>query len=404
MANSSHRPADIYSPLYFLAALGAGGLAVTFFMYLMFWVRHPGRPVPIFEDIAAAFSTGGPATQGMIVVAMAGIAVFAVLHFKSLIWNLRQYAALRKTEAFAKLKNSNAETQLLAMPLALAMGVNAGFILGLVFVPGLWGIVEYLFPFAMIAFLAIGVIALRMIGDFLGRVLAKGGLFDMTAHNSFAQLLPAFSLTMVAVGFAAPAAMSTTPLVQGISLIGSTFFGMAGIVYAVVAAITGFNAMLHYGTARESGPTLMIIVPLLTVLGIMFLRQDHGLHVSFDGHTTPADTLVFLTRMLAVQVVFLLLGLAVMKRQGYLSAFVFGTEASPGSYALVCPGVAMSVMLHFWINKGLVANGLVAKFSAGYWGLTAIALAFQLAMIWLVFRLNRRHFGQPRGGVALPAE
>ena len=33
-----------YSPLYFLAALGAGGLMVTFFMYLMFWVPHPGRP------------------------------------------------------------------------------------------------------------------------------------------------------------------------------------------------------------------------------------------------------------------------------------------------------------------------------------------------------------------------
>ncbi|MAQ84638.1 MAG: hypothetical protein CMH12_15540 [Maritimibacter sp.] len=404
MPNTTPRAADTYSPLYFLAALGAGGLAVTFFMYLMFWVPHPGRPVPIFEDIVAAFRTGTPVVQGMIVVAMAGIAVFAVLHFKSLFWNLRQYGALRKTDAFRKIKTSNAETQLLAMPLALAMGVNTGFILGLVFVPGLWTVVEYLFPFAMIAFLAIGVLALRMIGDFLGRVLAKGGLFDMTAHNSFAQLLPAFALTMVAVGFAAPAAMSTAPLVQGISLVGSTFFGMAGIVYAVVAAITGFNAMLHYGTARESGPTLMIIVPLLTVLGIMALRQDHGLHVSFDAHAQAADTLVFLTRMLSVQVVFLLLGLAVMNKQGYLSSFVFGTETSAGSYALVCPGVAMSVMLQFWINKGLVANDLVAKFSTGYWALTAIALAFQVAMIWLVFRLNRRHFGQPRGGMAVPAE
>ena len=172
----------------------------------------------------------------------------------------------------------------------------------------------------------------------------------------------------------------------------------------LIAAITGFNAMLHYGTARESGPTLMIIVPLLTVLGIMALRQDHGLHVSFDAHAQAADTLVFLTRMLSVQVVFLLLGLAVMNKQGYLSSFVFGTETSAGSYALVCPGVAMSVMLQFWINKGLVANDLVAKFSTGYWALTAIALAFQVAMIWLVFRLNRRHFGQPRGGMAVPAE
>jgi hypothetical protein len=39
-----------YSPLYFLASLGAGGLAVTFFMWLMFWVPHPEQPVPIFEN------------------------------------------------------------------------------------------------------------------------------------------------------------------------------------------------------------------------------------------------------------------------------------------------------------------------------------------------------------------
>jgi hypothetical protein len=40
------RPSDTYSPLYFLAALGAGGLSVTFFMWLMHWLPHPGRSVP----------------------------------------------------------------------------------------------------------------------------------------------------------------------------------------------------------------------------------------------------------------------------------------------------------------------------------------------------------------------
>ena len=70
---------------------------------------------------------------------------------------------------------------------------------------------------------------------------------------------------------------------------------------------------------------------------------------------------------------------------------------------LLC-GVAMSVMLQFWINKGLVANGIVAKCSTGYWALTAVALTFQAAMIALVFYLNRRHFGHPAEGTAIPAE
>ncbi|MDJ0629240.1 MAG: hypothetical protein QNJ44_13360 [Rhodobacter sp.] len=404
MSHPIERPADTYSPLYFLASLGAGGLAVTFFMYLFFWIPHPGQPVPVFEDSARAFSAGHLGTQTAIVLAFLGIAVFGVLNIKSLIWNLISYRTFRQTEAYRTLTHSNAETQLLAMPLALAMTVNVGFILGLTFVPGLWTIVEYLFPLAMIAFLAIGYLALRQLAGFLGRVLTQGGAFDVAAHNSFAQLLPAFALSMIAVGLAAPAAMSVTPVVQGVSLVLSTFFGFAAILYAIVAAITGFNAMLHHGTARESAPTLMIVVPLLTVLGIMFLRQDHGLHVSFDAHTQAADMLVFLTRIVAVQVLFLLLGLLVLRRQGYFAEFIFGRKTSPGAYALVCPGVAMAVMLHFWINKGLVANGLLTKFSAGYWALTAVALAFQAAMIALVLYLNRRHFGHPAEGTAVPAE
>ncbi len=405
MTNGEYRPADTYSPLYFLASLGAGGLAVTFFMYLMFWVPHVGRPVPIFEDLMAVFANGALSLQVAIVAAMAGIAVFAFLNVKSLIWNFSALARFRKTPQYEALRSSNGETTLLAGPLAAAMTVNAMFIVGLVFVPGLWSVVEYLFPLALITFLAIGVWALLLIGDFLGRVLTKGGVFDVTAHNSFAQLLPAFALAMVAVGLAAPAAMSANTLVVGTSLVLSTFFGTAAILYTVVAAITAFSSMLHYGTAREAGPTLMVMVPIMTVLGIMFLRQGHGLHVGFELHQTAGETMIFLARLLTVQVLFLLLGMLVLRRQKYFADFVFGDKTSPGSYALVCPGVALSVMLHFFINKGLVAADLITKFGIVYWSLTAVALLAQILMIALVFRLNRQHFSSktPRADM-VPAE
>ncbi|MGH1354694.1 MAG: TsoY family (seleno)protein [Thalassovita sp.] len=404
MTTPFKRPADSYSPLYFLASLGAGGLAVTFFMYLMFWVPHTGRPVPIFEDILAAFQTGSVPLQVAIAVAVIGIAIFAFLNVKMLLWNISALGKFQKTEKYEALRNSNAETTLLAAPLAAAMTVNALFIVGLVYVPGLWSIVEYLFPMAIVAFLLIGIWALRTIGDFLGRVLTKGGVFDVTAHNSFAQLMPAFALAMVGVGLAAPAAMSTNTITVGTSLVVSTFFGFASILYTVVAAVTAFNSMLHYGTAKEAGPTLMVIVPIMTVLGILFLRQDHGLHVTFDVHGSDGETMVFLARMLTVQVVFLLLGMLVLRRQGYFSDFVLGSKTSPGSYALVCPGVALSVMLHFFVNKGLVAAGIFDKFGLAYWALTAIALLSQALMVWLVFRLNRQHFGKPTEAVAVPAE
>jgi hypothetical protein len=405
MDRSTTRPADTYSPIYFLASLGAGGIAVTFFMFLMFWVPHPGQPVPVFEDITAAFATGGLALQTGIAVALLGIAVFAFLNIKSLIWNLQALSAFKQTENYANLRQTNAEATLLAMPLALAMSVNAMFIVGLVFVPQLWSVVEYLFPLALIAFAGIGAMAFSMIGTFLGRVLSKGGVFDVTAHNSFAQLLPAFSISMVGVGFAAPAAMSTTPATVAIALVLSTVFGVAAILYTVIAAITAFASMLQHGTARESGPTLMIIVPIVTVLGILFLRQDHGLHVAFDVQVQPGETMIFLARLVSVQVAFLLLGAVVMRRQGYFSDFVIGSKTSPGSYALVCPAVAFAVMIQFFLNKGLVAAGAVAQFGATYWAVTAVALVAQAIAIALVLRLNRQHFARRSPAMdTVPAE
>jgi len=405
MSDTSKRAADSYSPLYFLASLGAGGLVVTFFMFLLFWVPHQGRPVPVFEDITTAFGTGTPVLQGAIIIAVLGIIVFTYLNLRSLIWNLTSLSAFKKTEDYEKLRTSNGETTLLAQPLALAMSVNVAFIVGLVFVPNLWSIVEYLFPMAMVAFALIGILAFRTIGDFLGRVLSSGGLFDVTANNSFAQLLPAFAIAMIGVGFAAPAAMSLNTVTVGVALVLSTFFGIAAIIYTIVAAITAFNSMLHYGTAREAGPTLMIIVPIMTVLGILFMRQDHGLHVTFGVHATAGETMVFLARLLTVQVIFLMLGLLVLRRQGYFRDFVLGSGTSPGSYALVCPAVALSVMLHFFINKGLVQAGVVDKYSAIYWGLSALALTSQAIAVALVLRLNRQHFAaHPAQPALVPGE
>ncbi|MBL4812906.1 MAG: hypothetical protein JKX69_11255 [Rhodobacteraceae bacterium] len=401
--NTSHAAAN-WSPTYFLASVGSGGLSVTFFMYLLFWVPHPGKSVPTFENIAAAWGTGYLPQQIAIAVAMLGIAAFGLINLRSLFWNFGQLAKFKKTPSYAKLRSTNAESSLLAAPLAVAMSVNAAFIMGLVFVPGLWNVIELLFPLAMATFVIIGLISLRMIGHFLGRVLSEGGIFDVTAHNSFAQLLPAFALAMTGVGLSAPAAMSTVPAVVGISLVLSTLFGVMSAIYALLAAVTAFNSMLHYGTAKEAGPTLMIIVPLLTILGILAMRQTHGLHVVFDVHNDAASTMMMITRLLSVQILFGLLGLVVLRRQGYAAAFLRGNGKSAGSYALVCPGVALSVMGQFWINKGLVAAGMIVKFGTVYWALSAVAIAFQVAMVLLVLFLNKKHFSASAPSAAIAAE
>ena len=74
------------------------------------------------------------------------IAVLALYHLRLLIWNISEYRKFHKTAAFEKLKNSNMEVTLMAIPLTLAMTVNVMFVTGAVFVPNLWSVIEYLFP------------------------------------------------------------------------------------------------------------------------------------------------------------------------------------------------------------------------------------------------------------------
>ncbi len=395
MSQTYTKPADQWSPLYFLASVGAGGLSVTFFMYLMHWVPHPGRTVPVFEDIAAALATGnGPLTLA-IAIALAGIAVFGALNLSLLVWNLRKLRGFAASDKGQALANSNAQTQMMALPLALAMSINGGFILGLVFVPGLWSIVEYLFPLAMLAFLAVGYLAFRQLGRFIARVTATGG-FDCTKNNSFAQMLPAFALAMTGVGIAAPAALSTNATVAGIALILSSFFLIAAVLITVVALVLGLRSILENGVAAEQAPTLMMIVPITTILGILLLRQSHGLHVSFDVDSSGAETMMLLTRLLSVEVLFAAFGLTVLAATGYVRRFLTGAAISPGNYALVCPPVALSVLTQFWINSGLVKAGLIAKFGVAYWSLTGVAIALQLVAVGLVVFLHLRHFRAPR--------
>jgi hypothetical protein len=392
MASSFPKPSDTYSPLYFLTSLGTGGLAVTFFMWLMHWTKHPGHSVPLFGDIWASFFAGGLLAKLMILIALVGIGYYAFQNLKYLRWNLTQYNRWKHTEAHTQVLTTNAETQLMAMPLAMAMSVNVCFILGMVFVPGLWIVVEYLFPLALLAFLAIGFLAFRLLGRFVGRVLTAGG-FRCAANNSFAQALPAFALAMVGVGLAAPAGLSANPLTAGIGLVLSTFFLVASALIGIVALILGLRSLMENGADIQTAPTLSVFIPILTIISILSLRQNHGLDVHFAVQGSKADLLMMLSQYLSAQILFALLTGLVLVRMGYSARFIRGSESSPGSYALVCPGVALAVMLHFWLNKGLVGAALVDKYSFAYWVISLIAVGVQVGTMRLVSVLNRKHFG-----------
>lgn len=376
-----------YSPLYFLASLGAGGLAVSFFMYLMWLTPHAGSPIPHFATLLETWSAGDVVIRSIIAISVAGIAFFAFLHFWLLVWNLRYYRIWSRTPAYDALRASNSETQLLALPLTLAMSVNVGLITGALFVPGLWGVREILFPPAMLAFGVIGVWAIRLFLDFISRVLAEGG-FDCAKNNSLGQMLVVFAFSMVGVGFAAGAAMSHVKAVAAISYAGAVFFVTAAVVLGLIKLVLGFRAMMEYKAAEETTPTLWIIIPILTVLGIAIYRLKMSLAHSFGTPVTSGEIFSFLMTIVALQLLFGLIGWSVMKRVRYFERWVSGPERSAGSYALICPGVAFFVSANFLINAGLIKLGLIEAMSLTHFLLYLPLIVLQAVTIKVFIQLN----------------
>ena len=376
-----------FSPLYFLAALGAGGLAVTFFLYPMFFIAHPDTPMVTFNHIYPILTGDNRLHSILLGLDLVAILLFAFLHFRLLAWNLREYFRFRKTDAFTALRQSNAEVSLMAIPLTLAMSINVSFILGAVFVPGLWNVVEYLFPAALLGFIAVGIYALRILGAYFTRLLTTGD-FDFVNNNNLSQMIAIFALAMIAVGLAAPGAMSHFKHVNAIGIFFSLFFLSLAVILTVLKLVLGFQSILQQGISEKASPSLWIMIPILTLFGITIIRLTMGLHHGFENTLSKPGLFVLTSIILSLQIVVGLIGYSVMKRVGYFRDYVHGSKGDAGSFALICPGVALVTFGFFFITFGLVKNGLVVHLSPAYFLLLAPFVWLQIKTIQVFFKLS----------------
>lgn len=386
---------DRYHPLYFLASLGAGGLAVTFFLYFTFLIDHPGTPLVTFEHLLATWQAADWTIRGLMLVGLSGLLTMALLHVRLLVWNLNQYREFRRGEGFAMLERSNGEVALMAIPLTLAMSINVLFVVGAVFVPGLWDVVEYLFPFAVLGFLAVGVYALRLYGRYITRMITTG-TFDFVANASLSQLAPIFAFAMIAVGFAAPGAMSNQVEVNAVGIFLSIFFLSLAMLLGIVKLVLGMSSMLRHGLEVTASPSIWIVIPILTLFGITAIRLTMGLHHGFHEPVSHPGLFVLTSAIFSLQILFGLIGYTVMKQLGYFRDYVRGEKIHPGAYALVCPGVAFFVFGMFWIVFGLIHNGLVERFSPIFFLLMLPFVWVQLKSLTTLLRLNRKLLRAPK--------
>jgi hypothetical protein len=379
-----------YSPLYFLSSLGAGGLAVSFYIYLFFMVMHPGTPMATADQIFPLIAQKDGYSL-LILLVYAVMLFLAFLHFRLLVWNIREYRLFKQTQAFQNLKTTNQEVSLMAIPLTYAMTINVCFVLGAVLVPKLWTVVEYLFPFAMAGFVVVGIYAMRLFLDYATRIIVQKS-FDFVENNNLSQMIAIFAFSMVAVGLAAPGAMSHHKEVSAIGIFLSVFFSTVSISLILLKITLGFKSILEQGISREASVSLWIMIPILTLLGITFVRYTYGFAHNFDTTAQVSKSWLFLltSAVLSLQIMFGLLGFYTMKKLDYFNEFIYGSTKSVSSFAIICPGVAFMVYGFFFVHQGLVLNEVVQQFSVAYF-ITLLPFVYvQLKTAQLLFKLNSK--------------
>ncbi|WP_121626543.1 TsoY family (seleno)protein [Poseidonibacter antarcticus] len=378
-----------YSPMYFLASLGAGGLSVSFFLYLNFLIPHKGVEM-VSIDYILPFIQKGDYISVLVVGAMLATFFFIYKHFELLIWNIKEYRKFKKSEAFKRLKKTNSEVSLMAIPLTFGMSMNTSFILAALTIPGIYGIIEYIFPFALVCFFIIAFYALKIYLEYFTHMLISGD-FKLDENNNFSQLIAIFAFAMISVGFSSPGAMSSNSAVSSIGIIMALFFAVIAVSLTFIKIIFALRAILEHGINKETSVSIWIMLPILTLLSIAFIRLTFGFYHHIIHDEVPTAWLFLITSSTySLEIIFGLVGYFVMKKLNYFRDYINGKEKSSLSFAIICPGVAFFVLGFFFIMAGLVKNGIIGIFSPQFFIFLVFLIFIQYKTITTFFKLESK--------------
>jgi len=94
--------------------------------------------------------------------------------------------------------------------------------------------------------------------------------------------------------------------------------------------------MFSEGLDESALPTLWIWVPVLTVLSITFMRQDHGVTHTL-GLASQGDWLMPLLLVVSAQVFVIVFGAIAMQSYAYLPRIWRGEIHNAPAFSLICP-------------------------------------------------------------------
>lgn len=334
MSKSAHN----FTPLAFLAALGAGGISVIPFALFQYTLPHG----PGLVTLAQLHHGSYPLGQEILYRALEGaMALFIVLHFALSLYFLPKFLAWRKTDAAREFMLQPTRNMAILAPfISLLMSMNVVLAGIRFFIPAVAANLQALMVPAFALWLGVW---LGLIGTVLGLLhTAFAREFDVRRMD-FGWLLYPFALAMLAVTGTGFAAVTTTPwLAHAAALLSMVPLTMAGFLF-IVKMVAIFTAHFHADDlpARQFMPGFLSAVPIVTLMAISLFRLGHYLHRHLHLEV-GAWYFWVIGAAYAFELWYLGFGLTMLR--DYFRRDFFSKEYYLSQWALVCPFVAFAVL------------------------------------------------------------
>ncbi len=371
-----------FNPLLFLSALGAGGIAVSGFIFIQYGGFFQGYGLATFAQIP----------QTPVVIFLEVVMVFlSIIHILLSVKFFMNYFKWRKTPAFKDVSsNPLINSSLMAPILSLAMSFNVVIAVFRYFIPALSDNFQAIMAPAFAGYVLLWLWA--VITAILLLKTAFNKSFDVDKIH-FGWLLQPFALAMVTVtgtGFAA-LAKNTATITYNNDIAATAAFlavisGSMALFLFLVKIFSIFKKHLHRDSVLENTfvPTYLIVIPIITLFGISTFRLGYYLSNLYQEPIFFTIAKLILFGLFAFQVWYFAFGLAMLKDywNGYLK-----NNFHISQWGLICPFVAF-VALGLFFFQIFFANVIFFYFLLAVFIFTIGLFFFLLKRQYLCIKNN----------------
>lgn len=342
-----------FNPLIFLAALGAGGIAVMPFAFLQYTFQTKKGLITLQQIDHGALSGG----QQTLFYTLEGVMLlFALIHFALIGYlGVKLYDWMKDQNQFQKLLNDPLKNSAILAPL-IAISMSFNVFIGVVrfFIPVIHTNFQNLMIPALIAWAILWAVILKTVIKLLKISFTKS--FDVGVIN-FGWLLHPFALGMISVSGMGIAAMAKNSTVAHTAAFMSLITGTMGLFLLVVKVITIFKS--HFAAEglpeKQFLPSFLIVIPNITLFALTFYRfghyLEHHMGVHLHGYFIAVVVIPF-----AFQTWYLIFGMSLLS--DYFKKHFFTQEYYVSLWAFICPFVGYAVLGSFFY-KVFVPNPIV---------------------------------------------